>query len=91
MLSPSRGVLVYMPWLAFSFWGAAKLWKEKSPGWSRPLIVALAAIHVVSGGRDRLVGRVVLRSPLLHGPVALLRLVPGAGLAPAFELALYCG
>ena len=47
LLSPSRGVLVYMPWLAFSVWGAAKFWKEKSPGWSRPLIVALAAIHVV--------------------------------------------
>jgi hypothetical protein len=36
-----------MPWVAFAFWGAARSWKEKSPGWSRPLIVALAAIHVV--------------------------------------------
>jgi hypothetical protein len=47
MVSPSRGALVYMPWVAFAFWGAARSWKEKSPGWSRPLIVALAAIHVV--------------------------------------------
>jgi len=50
MVSPSRGALVYMPWLAFAFWGAARSWKEKSPGWSRPLIVALAAIHVVQMG-----------------------------------------
>jgi hypothetical protein len=47
MVSPSRGLLVYMPWVAFAFWGAARLWKEKSPGWGRLLIVALAAIHVV--------------------------------------------
>jgi hypothetical protein len=53
MVSPSRGVLVYMPWVAFAFWGAARLWKEKSPGWSRPLIVALVAIHLVQvGGID---------------------------------------
>jgi hypothetical protein len=50
MVSPSRGVLVYMPWVAFAFWGAARSWKEKSPGWSRPLIVALAAIHVIQVG-----------------------------------------
>jgi hypothetical protein len=48
MISPSRGVLVYMPWVAFAFWGAARLWKEKNPGWSRPLIVALAAILAVT-------------------------------------------
>jgi len=47
LVSPSRGLLVYTPWVAFAFWGAARLWKEKSPGWSRPLIVALAALLVV--------------------------------------------
>ncbi len=50
LISPSRGLLVYTPWAAFAFWGAARLWKEKSPGWSRPLIVALAAIWVVQVG-----------------------------------------
>jgi hypothetical protein len=50
LVSPSRGLLVYMPWVAFAFWGAARLWKEKSPGWSRLLIVALAAIWVVQMG-----------------------------------------
>jgi hypothetical protein len=47
LVSPSRGLLVYTPWVAFAFWGAARLWKEKSPGWGRPLIVALAAIWVL--------------------------------------------
>jgi hypothetical protein len=50
LVSPSRGLLVYSPWVAFAFWGAARLWKEKSPGWSRLLIVALAAIWVVQMG-----------------------------------------
>jgi len=50
LVSPSRGLLVYTPWVAFACWGAARLWKEKSPGWSRPLIVALAAIWVVQVG-----------------------------------------
>jgi hypothetical protein len=53
LISPSRGLLVYTPWAAFAFWGAARLWKENSLGWSRPLIVALAAIWVVQvGGGD---------------------------------------
>ena len=50
MVSPNRGLLVYTPWVGFAFWGAARLWREKSPGWSCPLIVALAAIHVVQVG-----------------------------------------
>jgi hypothetical protein len=50
LVSPSRGLLVYTPWTAFAFWGAARLWKEKNLGWSRPLIVALVAIHVVQMG-----------------------------------------
>jgi hypothetical protein len=47
LVSPSRGLLVYMPWTAFAFWGAARLWKENNLGWGRPLLVGLAAIWVV--------------------------------------------
>ena len=50
LASPSRGLLVFTPWTAFAFWGAARLWKEKSLGWSRSLIVAMAAICVVQAG-----------------------------------------
>jgi hypothetical protein len=50
LVSPSRGLLIYMPWAAFAFWGAAKVWKEKSPGWGRLLLLALAAILVVQVG-----------------------------------------
>jgi len=50
LVSPSRGLLVFTPWTAFTFWGAARLWKEKSLGWSRALIVALVAVCVVQAG-----------------------------------------
>jgi len=50
LVSPSRGLLIYTPWAAFAFWGAAKVWKEKSPGWGGPLLLALAAVFVVQVG-----------------------------------------
>jgi hypothetical protein len=50
LVSPSRGLLIYTPWTAFAFWGATKIWKEKCPGWGRPLLMALTAIFVVQAG-----------------------------------------
>jgi hypothetical protein len=50
LVSPSRGLLIYTPWAAFAFWGAAKVWKEKSPGGGGPLLLALTAIFVVQAG-----------------------------------------
>src|SRR6516165_9920820 len=50
LVSPSRGLLIYTPWAAFAFWGAAKVWKEKSPSWGRPLLLALTAILVIQAG-----------------------------------------
>jgi len=53
LVSPSRGLLVYTPWTVCAFWGAARLWKQNSPSWIRPLIVAMAATLVVQvGGGD---------------------------------------
>jgi hypothetical protein len=50
LVSPSRGLLIYTPWTAFAFWGAARVWKEKSPVWGGPLLLALTAIFVVQAG-----------------------------------------
>jgi hypothetical protein len=50
LVSPSRGLLIYTPWTAFAFWGAAKIWKDKSPGWGRSLLLTLTAIFVVQAG-----------------------------------------
>jgi len=50
MVSPSRGLLIYTSWTVFAFWGAARLWKENTPSWIRPLIVAMAATLVVQVG-----------------------------------------
>lgn len=47
LVSPNRGLLVYTLWTAFSFWGAARLWKEKSLAWDRALILSLAVIFTV--------------------------------------------
>jgi hypothetical protein len=47
LVSPSRGLFVYTLWTTFSFWGAARLWKERSFAWSRAFILALAVIFTV--------------------------------------------
>jgi hypothetical protein len=50
LVSPSRGLLIYTPWAAFALWGAARIWKEKSPEWGRPLLLALTAVFLVQAG-----------------------------------------
>ncbi|MGO9273750.1 MAG: hypothetical protein ACLQOO_26515 [Terriglobia bacterium] len=44
LVSPSRGLLVYTPWVAFALWGAARIWKENLWGWGRPLVLGLVAV-----------------------------------------------
>jgi hypothetical protein len=42
LISPSRGLLVFSPFLALSFWGLVRLWKEPNPIYAplRPLSIA---------------------------------------------------
>lgn len=47
LVSPNRGLFVYMPWTVFSFWGAARIWKENLFGWGRYLIVGMLAVYVI--------------------------------------------
>lgn len=52
LISPSRGLLIFMPWIVFSLWGAVRLWKQKKYAWGRYLIVGAAAVfleHVFFG------------------------------------------
>lgn len=44
LLSPSRGLLIYMPWVVFSFWGAARLWKTNTFAWGRYLLAGMALV-----------------------------------------------
>jgi hypothetical protein len=44
LISPSRGVLIFTPWVAFALWGCARAWKENRLGWERYLLVGMAAV-----------------------------------------------
>jgi len=50
LVSPSRGLLVYMPWAVFALWGAAQIWKENLWGWGRPLVLGLVAVVAGQAG-----------------------------------------
>ncbi|MBL9125346.1 MAG: tetratricopeptide repeat protein, partial [Planctomycetaceae bacterium] len=47
LLSPSRGVLIYSPWLVVTVCGAVAVWRRKEYAWLRPLTIAAAAIAVL--------------------------------------------
>jgi hypothetical protein len=44
LVSPSRGLLIYSPWVVFSLWGAGRLWKKNSQGWERYLLLGMIAV-----------------------------------------------
>ena len=33
LVSPNRGLLVFMPWTIFSLWGAVRLWRQRTFAW----------------------------------------------------------
>jgi hypothetical protein len=47
LVSPNRGLFIYMPWTIFALWGAVLVWKENFLGWGRWLILAMLAVFVV--------------------------------------------
>ncbi len=49
LLSPSRGLMVFSPFLAFSAWGAARAFRGEGYRALRPLALAVAALLVVEG------------------------------------------
>lgn len=44
LISPSRGVMIFSPWLVLTMVGAVVVWRKKEYGWLRPLTIAAAAI-----------------------------------------------
>ncbi len=44
LASPSRGLLIYVPWTAFAFWGAVRIWKDRDFDWAPYLIAGMALI-----------------------------------------------
>ena len=47
LLSPNRGLLIYIPWVVFSLWGAARIWKENTWNWGRYLLLGLAVVPLL--------------------------------------------
>lgn len=47
LISPSRGLLVYSPWLIFSLVGGVMVWLRREYGWLRPFTVAVATVFLV--------------------------------------------
>jgi hypothetical protein len=47
LVSPSRGLVIYVPWAVFALWGAVRLWKEPTYAWGRYLLAATALVVLV--------------------------------------------
>jgi hypothetical protein len=46
LVSPNRGLLIFMPWTVFAFWGMARAWKENTLPGVRYLIAGMAGVFV---------------------------------------------
>ena len=47
LVSPSRGLLVFSPFMAFALWGARRLWRDDKHACLRPLLLAAVATMLV--------------------------------------------
>ena len=47
LVSPSRGLLVFSPFLAVALWGAYRLWRDEAHAPLRPLLLAAAATMLI--------------------------------------------
>ncbi len=46
LLSPGRGLLIYMPWTVLALWGMGRAWKQNLHGWERYLIVGIIGVFL---------------------------------------------
>ncbi len=53
LVSPNRGLLVYMPWTIFAIWGAIRLWKERRFAWAPYIIAGVAGVFLFYAAYDR--------------------------------------
>ena len=44
LISPSRGLLIFMPWAVFAMWGCVRAWRENKFGWERYSILGMAIV-----------------------------------------------
>ncbi len=48
LVSPSRGLLVYSPFVVFAIWGGVRAWRDPSFAFLRPLTIGVAAAMLIS-------------------------------------------
>jgi len=48
LVSPSRGLLVFSPFLVFALWGVVSIWRNRTYASLRPLTIAVAGILLLS-------------------------------------------
>ena len=53
LLSPNRGMFIYVPWTLLSIAGAVRLWRDNPYTWGRFLIVGVVAHYVMYAKLDR--------------------------------------
>lgn len=46
LVSPGRGLFIYVPWAAFSVWGAVRVWRSREIAWGRYLIVGIVLVFL---------------------------------------------
>lgn len=51
--SPSRSLLIYMPWTVFGIWGAVRIWRDNRFPWGRFLVVGVAGLFLVYAKLER--------------------------------------
>lgn len=46
LVSPGRGLFIYVPWAAFSVWGGIRIWRSRDYAWGRYLIVGIVLVFL---------------------------------------------
>ncbi len=53
LMSPSRGLFIFMPWTLLALGGAVRLWKDRGLPWARYLLAGVAVLFVLYSRYDR--------------------------------------
>ena len=78
LISPNRGLFIFVPWTLLSVWGAVRLWRESPFGWERWLFVGCFLEYLVYAKLGRWYGGYTFGPRYLTAfiPVLVLCLVP---------------
>ena len=52
LLSPNRGLLMFMPWTIFALWGAVRLWRQRTFAWGPYVIGGAVAVCLLYAQYD---------------------------------------